>query len=117
MLKHLADNRRADSLASRLRRRRFAFFRRLLASLEAPVRILDLGGTEAYWTAMRPENIRDLQVTLVNLAAEPTTLPNMRSLAGDARGLDIADRSFDVVFSNSVIEHVGGAADQQRMAD
>lgn len=117
MLKNLADNRRADSLAARMRRRRFAFFRGLLDSLPRPIQVLDLGGTEGYWIGMGTENLRDLQITLLNLTMAPTTLPNVRSLAGDARHLDFSDRSFDVVFSNSVIEHVGEANDQGRMAE
>jgi 2-polyprenyl-3-methyl-5-hydroxy-6-metoxy-1,4-benzoquinol methylase len=37
-------------------------------------------------------------------------------VAGDGRSLPFRDAAFDVVFSNSVIEHVGDAASQQRFA-
>jgi ubiquinone/menaquinone biosynthesis C-methylase UbiE len=35
---------------------------------------------------------------------------------GDARRIDAGDKTFDVVFSNSVIEHVGTYSDQMQMA-
>lgn len=116
MLRKLADNRVSGSLATQLRRKRFSFLRRLLSKLDKPVRILDLGGTERYWTLIGSENIQDLDITLVNVNAEPTSQSNIRSIAGDARHLDFSDQSFDVVFSNSVIEHVGSRQDQERMA-
>ncbi len=56
--------------------------------------------------------------TLVNLKAEPVTDPRFTSLAGDCRDLSrFADQSFDIVHSNSVIEHVGRWGDMQRIAN
>jgi SAM-dependent methyltransferase len=83
--------------------------------LERPVRILDIGGTETYWKTM---DMSDDQVfvTLLNLTHSDVTLPCVRSIIGDARSIQAADNSFDVVFSNSVIEHVGAYQDQLQMA-
>jgi hypothetical protein len=76
--------------------------------------ILDVGGTPENWrlVARRP------QVTLLNLPGRQPArlLPNMRAVAGDARQLPYADQSFDIVYSNSVIEHVGPWEQQQRFA-
>lgn len=56
-------------------------------------------------------------VTLLNLTEENVSLPNITSVAGDARETDFENGSYDIVFSNSVIEHVGGDSDQRKMAD
>lgn len=80
----------------------------------ANLRILDLGGTPAVW-----EHIRDrLNITIVNLpgetGAEMLSHHQLCFVEGDACSLtDFEDGSFDLVFSNSVIEHVG---DEQRQA-
>lgn len=117
-LKALGDNRDAGSLATRMRRRRFAFFLSLLARVKRPIRILDVGGTEAFWMMMGQEALGDVHVTLLNLAAQPVSGSRFTSVAGDARDLSrYGDSAFDVVFSNSVIEHLGpGFAGQQKMA-
>ncbi len=117
MFKKIADNREQDSVAVQFRKRRFAFFVSLLSSLEQPVRILDIGGAENFWRMMGAIDEDQIHVTLLNLSQESVTLPNMKSVAGDARQTEFAAQSFDVVFSNSVIEHVGAYADQQRMAE
>jgi len=116
MFKKLADNRDQGSLAAQFRRKRFAFFQSLLSSLERPVRILDIGGTESYWQIMELSSDDQVFITLVNLEQENVTLPNVSSIAGDARKIEAEDSNFDIVFSNSVIEHVGTYQDQLQMA-
>jgi len=118
-LKKLVDNRDAGSLATRMRRRRFAFFLSHLNRIARPVRILDVGGTQNFWELMGGSNLGDLRVTLLNLETQPVSSSNFESVVGDARDLSrYGDASFDVVFSNSVIEHLGPSfADQQLMAN
>jgi SAM-dependent methyltransferase len=113
----VADNRNPHSLAARLRRKRFDLFLGLLSTLNRPVAILDVGGTQNFWEVMGFASVGEVSVTLLNLSKEAISLPNFRSVAGDARRIEFPDQSFDVVFSNSVIEHVGSRADQLRMAE
>ncbi len=79
-------------------------------AIDEQTRILDVGGTEYNWLLLP----RLPQVTLINLTRDvrPPSRPNFRALAGDGRSLPFADASFDLVFSNSVIEHVGNHQDQ-----
>ena len=116
MLKKMVDNRDRRSLAVQFRRRRFAFFQSLLSHLERPVRILDVGGTETYWKMMELKAGDQVFITLLNLTQIDVSFPNVTSIAGDARAIMAEDASFDVVFSNSVIEHMGTYQDQLQMA-
>ncbi len=80
----------------------------------AKLRVLDLGGTPSVWRFV-PHR---LSITIVNLPGETgADMPShheLRFVEGDACDLsEFDDRSFDLVFSNSVIEHVG---DEQRQA-
>jgi hypothetical protein len=89
----------------------------LLDQLPRPVSILDVGGTETFWQSMGIGELADVSVSLLNIAPCETNTPNTTSLVGD--GCDLSrfdDGGFDVVFSNSVIEHVGTWEHQQRMA-
>jgi hypothetical protein len=116
MFKKIADNRESNSLAVQYRRKRFAFFHSLLSRLPHPVSILDIGGTENYWNTMGIGEEDGIHITLLNLTAEEVRGPHLTSIVGDARRLEMEDSCFDVVFSNSVIEHVGSPDDQRRMA-
>lgn len=116
MFKRLADNRDQSSFAAQFRRKRFELLLSLLSHLDRPIQILDIGGTEEYWKMMGLNDDDQVFITLLNLARDKVTLPNVSSIVGDARSLKSANASFDVVFSNSVIEHVGTYDDQMLMA-
>jgi hypothetical protein len=112
-----ADNTRPGSVASRLRRKRFELLLEVAARFPPPVTVLDIGGTEQYWRMMDLPAHPHLRVTLVNVTPSTPDLAGLEARVGDARDLaTFADSSFDIAFSNSVIEHVGGDAEQRKMA-
>jgi methyltransferase family protein len=122
--KRLVDYDNPSSLGVRLRSRRAELLLSLLESTHrsrGSVRILDLGGTEQYWRLIAPETLDalDVSITCVNLWAEQPSpggaSPRIHQIEGDACDLrsTFPDLSFDLVHSNSVIEHVG---DWERMA-
>lgn len=117
-LKSLADNSSTSSLATKMRRRRFSFFLSQLNEVKHPLRILDVGGTSEFWQLMGLHHLDDVTITLFNLQAQTVSGAGFESVAGDARDLSrYPDKSFDVAFSNSVIEHLGPAfSDQRQMA-
>ena len=116
MLKKVADNRNPDSLAARLRRKRFSLFVELLGRIPGDIRVLDVGGTPEFWRIMGFDDSH-VHVTLMNRSTLDCGSGPMRSILGDARDMrGLRDHEFDVVFSNSVIEHVGSFADQAAMA-
>jgi hypothetical protein len=118
VIRTLADNSDSQSLATRLRRRRFDLFLSLLGTLKGHIEVLDIGGTQKFWDLMLAKDSPDITVTLLNVEHQPVSSPRFVSAVGDARSLpQFADGSFDVVFSNSVIEHIGDYANQRRMAD
>jgi hypothetical protein len=107
-----------QATVQRLRRRRFRRFWEMLQRIPPPRRVLDVGGNQPYWEMMSLEyNLAGTQIVLLNLQAVPVSLDGFSSLAGDGRDLSrFADQEFDLVHSNSTIEHVGDWSDQQRMA-
>lgn len=104
-----------NSLASRFRRARARHVVGLIDAIAARgqgCRILDLGGRALYWTSLFDRDFLErsgVKVTLVNL--EPLHSggdPMFEEAPGDATALPhYADDAFDLVHSNSVIEHVG----------
>lgn len=102
------------------RMRRFALCRELVESVLAQAgacRVLDIGGLPDYWRVYGADLVADARVSisLLNLGYPDDNSSEFdwkfERLTGDARNLDgIADKSFDVAHSNSVIEHVGPLA-------
>jgi hypothetical protein len=121
LMRGLADQATAGSFSNTRRSRRFEAFAALVDELleqrEGPVRILDIGGTNSFWDQRGWAGRERVEVVLVNLGAEPREHENIIPRAGDATDLsEFPDGSFDVVFSNSVIEHLQTRDRQAAMA-
>lgn len=99
------------------RQRRFAaFIEQIPRPAGRPLQLLDVGGTWGYWSEMPWASLGNVRIELLN--THPQTVPQpFTAVVGDARDLSrYPDQHFDVVFSNSVIGHVGTLIDQARMA-
>jgi hypothetical protein len=113
----MTDHSNPNSLSNRMRNRRFAFFESLIANFERPLRIIDIGGTSAFWENRGWANQEGVEILLINLSEEEPKYPNIVSRKGDATNLaEYGDLSFDVAFSNSVIEHLFTYENQRAMA-
>jgi len=109
------------SLKQKFREKRFQFFLDLLdkvgASKQGPVKILDIGGTQLFWENMNFIDQKNVHITLLNLRKYETKNDRFTSIVGDACDLSqFKDGEFDIVFSNSVIEHLYTIENQKRMA-
>ena len=117
ILRKFANNQVKGSWSDKIRKKRFSVFKQLVDyDINKNISILDVGGTEKYWERM-DFNKPNVHITLLNLN-ESKKNDNFKSVSGDARNMsNYKDGSFDVIHSNSVIEHVGSFSDQEKMAN
>lgn len=117
------------SLGERQRVKRWQLLREMFPNFEQ-MHILDLGGTVKSWlhAPYRPRSLTviNLSQELVNLdldSGETLQAENVRMIIGNAcfasEALERAgvEPEFDLVYSNSVFEHVGGHASRAAMAE
>jgi len=102
------------AFSQQLRRRRRAEFLRHF-NIAAETRLLDVGGSDDWnwgdWPAGAP------RVTVLNLELPDVRVSGVEYLQADACDMSMfSDQSFDVVFCNSVIEHVTEWERQKAMA-
>jgi hypothetical protein len=104
-----------SSLGARLRLRRWTRLTERFPDFQE-MRVLDLGGTTLFWER---SPIRPKSVTVINLGAPGEGLPWVRAIDGDACDAPelVGDEKFDLVFSNSLIEHLGGHLKRAKFAD
>lgn len=118
MLSQLKDkvvnNKESSSISYRMRKRRFGQFLKL-CNVTRNSTILDVGGCDYTWSDYPYRK----NVTLLNLSF-PDPGNNTGSpvhIRGDALNMEMfGENRFDVVFSNSVIEHVGTVDEQHQFA-
>jgi SAM-dependent methyltransferase len=82
-------------------------------SLTNQTRIIDVGGYKFNWSLIEEEP----SVLLVNLEDEQWVDGRFKKVKGDGRRLEYGNNSFDIAYSNSVIEHVGDWQDQIAFAN
>jgi hypothetical protein len=104
------------AFSERTRKKRMLAFN-VKMGLKDGMSLLDLGGQPMIWdnTPLR------LDITILNLpgiaASNHASHHEIRYVEGDACAVEgFAERSFDIVFSNSVIEHVGPVNKQEQFA-
>jgi ubiquinone/menaquinone biosynthesis C-methylase UbiE len=89
------------------RKQRMKLFYEVLR-ITSRTKILDVGGTPWVWMIAAENGFPEPQITILNIYPEHRQLAsNMRWVVGNGCELPFGDGEFDVVFSNSVIEHLG----------
>ena len=97
----------SHSVAGWARRRRWQMFLNRFPDLQS-ARVIDLGGTPEFWAGAP---VRPAHLTIVNLTSgNHETAPGIEIVEGDAcdAANAVGGKTYDIVFSNSTIEHVGG---------
>jgi len=106
------------------REQRLKRFNEFMRGATGRTRLIDLGGTVKFWETWGLAKQPLLDVTLVNNhdrdkchANDPIKLPNIHRLNADVLTLSAADfAEYDVIFSNSLIEHLPGRELQRQLA-
>lgn len=112
-LHEMALKKSGNSLSAKFRDARNLELLRRFPSI-ASMTVLDLGGTRSWWEQL-PFSPR--HVTVVNLDTETASDSRVTSIEADACSSDLRDLGvFDLVFSNSLLEHVGGYSRRRDLA-
>ena len=122
LFKLFVNHNKKDSFVNRIRQKRFASQQKLIESLlekKPSIKILDIGGELDFWQHMGWDNER-CTIYLLNLEDRtPTNIANAKGfvwVTGNALALPFQAGEFDLIFSNSVIEHVGSYKNQSIFA-
>jgi hypothetical protein len=93
------------------RARRMREFERIF-SIRDETSIIDVGGTPFNWSFLQSRP----RVTLANITEATASGGRFTRVVYDGKVVPFADNSFELCYSNSVIEHVGDAAQTAQFA-
>ena len=114
-----ADQTKENSVSSKQRKKRFGFFLEYCNELKKPLKILDLGGSDYYWKHLDMTGNRDFEILILNNEIQDTdSFSNISFMKKDVRDLGfIKDKEYDLVYSNSLIEHLKSFDEQKKLAN
>lgn len=126
-ISNIYDFRQSSSWSAKLRNQRLSLFTNLMnliSNSQTTVKILDIGGVADFWEKSKflinyHSNVQIYTLNINSFFEEYGTKSyNIKPITGDATNMpQFQDKEFDVVFSNSVIEHVGDYQAQTHMAN
>ena len=106
-----------NSLGNQFRQKRLKFFLKKFENLNKPVTILDIGGKINFWENRGLAGNENYKITVLNINIEKSSYSNIKCIIGNAINLsEFKNQSFDIVHSNSVIEHLYNIDNQKKMA-
>jgi hypothetical protein len=108
----VSQSRLLETALRHFRGQRMRLFERTF-QLTARTRVLDVGGSPGIWqfASVQP------RLTMLNLPSAIEPAPEfIARVGGDGCTLPFKDKAFDIVFSNSVIEHLGAQSQRERFA-
>ncbi|EIM65119.1 hypothetical protein [Desulfobacter postgatei] len=100
------------------------FFFSLIEKMNRPINIIDLGGTATFWASWGLSETDHIHVTLINNHHVDKTnigydnsIPYITEIIKDVNELAVEDfQGYDLIFSNSMIEHLDSRQKQSNLA-
>jgi ubiquinone/menaquinone biosynthesis C-methylase UbiE len=100
------------------RPRRIRRLREALPQIDEPsTRVLDVGGRAEWWAHVKPATTHITVLNIDESLRRSVESAGYVFVSGDARNLPFGDAEFDLLVSNSTVEHVGALDDQKAFAD
>lgn len=101
-----------EPVSKRFRAQRLLAFAKAYPDL-SKLSVLDVGGSPAVWALLKEQfDLAPNHLVLLNNNPKELRSCSYETILADARQIPFLDQSFNLVFSNSVIEHIGNEHDQ-----